>query len=404
MDKKILEQGIAKYGTPLYVFSIDEMQKSVELFRQKLQGSADICFAMKANPFLTKQMAEVVDRIEVCSMGEFEICRKLGIDAKKILISGVLKKKEDILEILTYYRGGCFYTVESPEQFQIFMEWCKENKEEIQVYLRLTSGNQFGMDEKGIWNMISIRHQCPFLRIRGIHYFSGTQKKTMEKVKKELEYLDSFLGEVEASGLPIEELEYGPGIAVSYFQGHKDTLGEDISIMADAIRNMKWRGNIVLEMGRALAAKCGYYLTSVKDIKQNNGKNYCIVDGGIHQINYDGQIKGMYCPNFQVSPGDEGGSKQEYIVCGSLCTINDILMQKAEIAGLQVGSVLIFERAGAYAMTEGMALFLSHELPQIAFYSRETGWKLVRTKYETYEWNMEKESYNGNFNEYFNGN
>ena len=194
MDKKILEQGIAKYGTPLYVFNIDEMQKSVELFRQKLQGSADICFAMKANPFLTKQMAEVVDRIEVCSMGEFEICRKLGIDAKKILISGVLKKKEDILEILTYYRGGCFYTVESPEQFQIFMEWCKENKEEIQVYLRLTSGNQFGMDEKGIWNMISIRHQCPFLRIRGIHYFSGTQKKTMEKVKKELEYLDSFGG------------------------------------------------------------------------------------------------------------------------------------------------------------------------------------------------------------------
>ena len=75
----------------------------------------------------------MVDRIEVCSMGEFEICRKLGIDAKKILISGVLKKKEDILEILTYYRGGCFYTVESPEQFQIFMEWCKENKEEIQV-------------------------------------------------------------------------------------------------------------------------------------------------------------------------------------------------------------------------------------------------------------------------------
>lgn len=79
-------------------------------------------------------------------------------------------------------------------------------------------------------------------------------------------------------------------------------------------------------------------------------------------------------------------------------------MQKAEIAGLQVGSVLIFERAGAYAMTEGMALFLSHELPQIALYSRETGWKLVRTKYETYEWNMEKEINDGNFNEHFNGN
>lgn len=391
MDKKILEQGIVKYGTPLYVFNIDEMRETVALFREKLEGSADICFAMKANPFLTRQMAEEIDRIEVCSMGEFEICRKLGISAKKILISGVLKKKEDIYEILMHYRGNCLYTVESPDQFQTFVEWCDVHKEEISIYLRLTSGNQFGMDEKMVRHMLSEKSKYPFLKIQGIHYFSGTQKKTTEKIKQELTYLDNFLLEVESSGLRIKELEYGPGIAVRYFQGQKDTLGEDIAVMAGAVRNMNWHGNVVLEMGRALAAKCGYYLTSVKDIKCNNGRNYCILDGGIHQINYDGQIRGMYCPNFQVTPGCEEGSKQEYVVCGSLCTVNDILMQKVEIADLQVGNVLIFEQTGAYAMTEGMALFLSHELPQIAFYEGKTGWKLVRDRHETYEWNMEKE-------------
>ena len=36
-------------------------------------SSAGICFAIKANPFLTGRIAEMVDRIEVCSMGEFEI-------------------------------------------------------------------------------------------------------------------------------------------------------------------------------------------------------------------------------------------------------------------------------------------------------------------------------------------
>lgn len=135
MDKKILEQGIAKYGTPLYVFNIDEMQKSVELFRQKLQGSADICFAMKANPFLTKQMAEVVDRIEVCSMGEFEICRKLGIDAKKILISGVLKKKKIFLKFLLIIGVVVFIPLNHRNNFRYLWNGARKTKKKSKYIL-----------------------------------------------------------------------------------------------------------------------------------------------------------------------------------------------------------------------------------------------------------------------------
>ena len=57
---------------------------------------------------------------------------------------------------------------------------------------------------------------------------------------------------------------------------------------------MRWKGRVVLEMGRAFAASCGTYLTRAEDIKKNNGKNICLTDGGIHQLQYDGQIRGMY--------------------------------------------------------------------------------------------------------------
>ena len=125
MDMECLEHGIVKYGTPLYVFNIDEMRKTVSLFRKKLGGKAGLCFAMKANPFLTRQMAAITDRIEVCSMGEFEICRKLKIEPEKILISGVLKEREDIYSILSHYRGACTYTIESVNQFHAMAEWCE---------------------------------------------------------------------------------------------------------------------------------------------------------------------------------------------------------------------------------------------------------------------------------------
>ena len=54
-------------------------------------------------------------------------------------------------------------------------------------------------------------------------------------------------------------------------------------------------------------------------------------------------------------------------------------------------------------MTEGMALFLSHELPQAVFYSKEMGWRFVREEQQTYEWNMERETKDGKIIGYING-
>ena len=390
MDIEKLEYGIMKYGTPLYVYDIDEMRKNNSYFRANLNKKIDICYAMKANPFLVKEMERITERIEVCSMGEYEICRRNKIDPEKILISGVLKKKEEFYKILDNYGGKSSYTIESLDQFQNLINWCDLHNETIKVYLRLTSGNQFGMDEEAIEHIISMSNMFPYMKIKGIHYFSGTQKK-IEKIKTELQYLDEFLLRLEEkTGVAIEELEYGPGFSVSYFDGQKDTSKENITSINECALEMRWNGKITIEMGRALAATCGYYLTSVRDIKKNNRKNYCIVDGGIHQVHYDGQIRGMYRPKIRTIAGENKEKKAEYTVCGSLCTANDVLIQKIKLSKLQIGNVLVFENTGAYAVTEGMALFLNHELPTVVFYSEESGWKLVRKEQQTFEWNMER--------------
>ena len=83
------------------------------------------------------------------------------------------------------------------------------------------------------------------------------------------------------------------------------------------------------------------------------------------------------------------GKKEKWTICGALCTANDVLVRDIELTAPGEGSVIIFENAGAYAMTEGMSLFLSHELPAVVFYSEKEGFKLARNKQETYKWNME---------------
>ena len=62
---------------------------------------------------------------------------------------------------------------------------------------------------------------------------------------------------------------------------------------------------------------------------------------------------------------DSPDESAEYVLAGSLCSVNDILVRKAVLPELKKGDVLSFDLAGAYALTEGIALFLSRDLPAI---------------------------------------
>lgn len=104
-------------------------------------------------------------------------------------------------------------------------------------------------------------------------------------------------------------------------------------------------------------------MTRVVDRKTNQSQHYAIVDGGIHQLVYFGQSMAMRRPQVELlQPRDEDGV-ENWNICGSLCTVNDILVKQLPLSRLEVGDVLAFGNAGAYCMTEGISLFLSRDLP-----------------------------------------
>ncbi len=398
MKKEQLEYAAARYGTPLYVFDLDLLTDQTLRLRNAFGKDMGLCYAMKANPFLTAHMSRKADRIEVCSMGEFEICRKLRIPTEKLFISGVLKRKEDIFRILEYCQGRCAYTVESVKQLHYFVEWSDAHRVKLRLYPRLTSGNQFGMDEDMLQSENNEVNMSPYLEVEGVHYFSGTQKRSLKQLEKEIAMLDDLLMRMRDEWkVSVPCLEYGPGIAVPYFRGKGAQTYEEegLSGLRKAIDSMRWKGHVTIELGRAIAAECGYYLTQIRDIKKNGDTQYCIVDGGNHQINYDGQIRGMYEPHIQVIPGEAQGREKAWTICGALCTVNDVLCRDVKLTGVQNRKILVFERTGAYSAMEGMSLFLSHPLPSVVTYQKEEGWHLMRKQRDTYLWNMPEDGDDG---------
>ena len=77
----------------------------------------------------------------------------------------------------------------------------------------------------------------------------------------------------------------------------------------------------------------------------------------------------------------------EWNICGSLCSMNDIVAKQVLLPDVEIGDLICFENTGAYCMTEGISLFLSREIP--AVYLKKAGeYTLLRKSFETSALNM----------------
>ena len=387
MKQEIIENILKNYETPIYVFDIDKLKQRIKFLRENLTKRLELCYAIKANTFIVKEINDDVDRFEVCSPGEYNICEESSITPEKIVISGVYKTPSVIEYMITTNQKIGRYTVESLEQLKLLDELSKKHNVKLNILLRLTSGNQFGINEEDIEEIIAEKDSYTNLNFEGIQYFSGTQKRTNKRLQKEIDYLDEFLTRLEEKYNYIaEELEFGTGFPVHYFQGEEFDEVEFLKEFSNGIDNMKYSGKIVIELGRSIAASCGYYLTKVVDKKTNKCQNYAILDGGIHHLVYYGQTMAMKFPHLEIYPLRDNKNTQDWNLMGSLCTINDIIIKQYPVSNLQVGDVFIFKNTGAYCMTEGISLFLSRELPEVALL-KGGELKLVREAFKTYTLN-----------------
>lgn len=394
MREDVTARACENFATPFYLLDLEEFREQIRNLQAVLGEQIRLCYAVKANPFLIRTAAGEGLKLEVCSPGELAICERLGISMEQVVLSGVYKEESGILELIRKKNGKGVYTVESRAQFEMLVRGARQifktgQDGKLRLMLRLTSGNQFGLDEEELFRIIREHQQNPLLHIEGIQYYSGTQKK-QKVMEEELEYLDGFLGRLEKEyGYRPRMLEYGPGLSVSYFQ--KDPRiqpGEQGRILKEALDRMEYSGEITLELGRYLAASCGYYITRLVDEKVNRQTAYGIVDGGIHHLNYYGQTMAMKLPFYRQLDGKtcqerRQGRLKKVTVCGALCTVSDVLAKRMPLYTPCTGDLLVFENAGAYSITEGIYLFLSRALPGVVFWSEKEGLRLARDIVET---------------------
>ena len=374
--KKVL----SKYTTPMFIYDANELDNRINYLRSKLDYN--LVYAIKANTFIAKEVEPLVDRFEICSEGEYRVCERLNIPRNKMVISGVNKDSLFIEELISKYNDVLIYTVESLKHYELLNTLSKKYKRNINILLRVTSGNQFGISEEDLYYILD-NLDNKYITFKGIEYYSGTQKHSLKRVEKEITYLKELTTTIEEKyNINIEEIEYGPGLPVFYFQDDEFNEEEFLTEVNNILKIISDK-TISLELGRSIASSCGSYLTSVVDLKNNKNGNFVILDGGINQLVYYGQTMAMRIPHYELIQSTPSKDTDTYNLCGSLCTINDILVKNLTTPKLNINDTFVFKYTGAYSITEGIALFLTRNLPKVLIINKNNDIIQVRDELST---------------------
>jgi diaminopimelate decarboxylase len=96
-DSKILEL-VSKYGTPLYLYDYNTMERQIQSLKNALPPKAEVFYSMKVNPNIgiLGAVKDMVSGIEASSEGELYTALFSGYSSKRIIFVGPGKTEKEL--------------------------------------------------------------------------------------------------------------------------------------------------------------------------------------------------------------------------------------------------------------------------------------------------------------------
>lgn len=98
--KDFEKQLLAENSTAFYTFDISVLKNRVEYLKSRLPNEVSLCYAVKANTFIIKEIEGCVERLEVCSPARKRYAKSLVFPLKKQLSRGFIKRRNLLRSLL----------------------------------------------------------------------------------------------------------------------------------------------------------------------------------------------------------------------------------------------------------------------------------------------------------------
>lgn len=350
----------ATYGTPLHLIDLDELELEIDRFARSFgargitvgyAGKAFLCIA------LAEHLAATALRLDVCSLGELLTAERGGMPRERLYFHGCGKTYEELRAIAD--GRVAFNVIDNCEELEALAAIAAGGAS-VDVMLRINTGieahtheyvrttgenSKFGIPLANVDAVLARLRDLQQLRLIGLHSHIGSSITEIAPFVENVELLVRLADRARELGHPIVELIAGGGIGVE--ERPSDSRPVDFDALAQALLGAAagTTYRLAIEPGRALIARSGSTVYTVKSRKMQGERAFVIVDGGMAD-NPRPLIYGSY-HHVQVVHSRAARAAVATTLCGRSCE-NDKLGDFELPPDLAAGDLLAMRTTGAY--------------------------------------------------------
>jgi diaminopimelate decarboxylase len=362
-----LETLAKRYGTPLYVYSADQVIERLKLFQQALKGRKHlVCYAVKANSSLAilKLLAEHGAGFDIVSGGELERIMAAAPQAvERVVFSGVGKTLAEI--DLALQAGILEFNVESEAELALLAARAQKLKRKARFALRvnpdifadthpyISTGlreHKFGIDIRQAKRIYTSVAGNRWLEAHGVSVHIGSQIRSAAPFGAAMARVYRLVGQLKREGVELKAIDAGGGLGIDYHGGPFDAAAKVEEYTAAIEESLDgFEGRLLLEPGRFVVAQAGALVARVLQVKRNGKKTFVITDAAMNDL-----IRpALYQAHHEIVPvRPRGGRARAVDVVGPVCETGDFFARDRKLAHLEPGDLVALLDAGAYGMAQ----------------------------------------------------
>tara|TARA_A100001011_G_scaffold168320_1_gene177224 strand:- start:2641 stop:3855 length:1215 start_codon:yes stop_codon:yes gene_type:complete len=331
---KVNVQDIAKkYSTPAYCYSYSLLKKNILNFKKNFKSFAPlICFSIKSNSNINilKEIKKFGLGADVVSKGELMIALKAGINANRIVFSGVGKTSEEINFAID--KKIFLINAESKSEIEEINRIAKLKKRKVQIGIRLNPNtdaetlnqistgkkeNKFGVSEKTLIELIDYCKKTNNLILKCLSVHIGSQILNYKPYQKMLKVINNIINKISHK---FEYIDLGGGMGISYKNNDKKLNYKKYNQLIKKFLKQN-KSKIIFEPGRSIIGNTGILISKIIYIKKSGKKKFVIIDAAMNDL----MRPALYGANHKVLPVIKINKKKNntYEIVGPICETTD---------------------------------------------------------------------------------
>jgi diaminopimelate decarboxylase len=369
-----LEKLARRYGTPLYVYSGDQIAQRVEMFSRAFDPLRPLlCYSVKANSALA--ILRLIDGqgggFDIVSGGELERVLTIGKEAaQRVVFSGVGKTAAEM--DLALRAGIMIFNVESEAEIELLAQRAAKQRVRARIALRvnpdvfaethpyISTGlreHKFGIDIRRARAVYRAAAKSRHLDPCGVSVHIGSQIRSAEPFGAAVSRVVDLVLQLRRDGVNIRYVDAGGGLGIDYHadpdtetsspksQKPERAVAAYAAALITALARLGEDVTLLLEPGRFLVAQAGALLARVLYVKKNGKKTFVITDTGMNDL-----IRpALYQAYHEIVPvAPRPGRKRLVDVVGPVCESGDFLARDRRLPELRTGDLVAILDAGAY--------------------------------------------------------